>query len=120
VGNALRVKYKNRNAYLTVELAHVLGRSSQREELVAGRRLWQEARPLNAENYWNSVIVARPPMNCCANSSKKSIWKKRGSSSRNREKSEARASLLSFLGRQKSLIGTTENSLLSFAVHRFL
>ncbi|HYT61079.1 MAG TPA: Na+/H+ antiporter [Haliangiales bacterium] len=41
--NALRVKYENRIAHLTDEQAHVLGWSSRREELVAGRRLRREA-----------------------------------------------------------------------------
>jgi monovalent cation/hydrogen antiporter len=41
--NALRVKYDNRIAHLTDEQAHVLGWSSRREELVAGRRLRREA-----------------------------------------------------------------------------
>jgi len=39
----LRLEYKNRNAHLTDEQAHVLGWSTRREELVAGRRLRREA-----------------------------------------------------------------------------
>ena len=39
----MRLEYKNRNAHLTDEQAHVLGWSTRREELVAGRRLRREA-----------------------------------------------------------------------------
>src|SRR6266516_3860322 len=41
--NTLRAKYDDRIAHLTDEQAHVLGWSSRREELVAGRRLRREA-----------------------------------------------------------------------------
>ena len=41
--NSLRAKYDDRIAHLTDEQAHVLGWSSRREELVAGRRLRREA-----------------------------------------------------------------------------
>src|SRR5881394_3913519 len=41
--NSLRAKYDERLAHLTDEQAHVLGWSSRREELVAGRRLRREA-----------------------------------------------------------------------------
>ena len=47
----------------------------------------------NAGNYWNSVIEARSPMNCCTNSSVNSMWKRRGSPDDNRDLAQSTAGL---------------------------